>query len=70
MEHERENLKTKSESQKQNYQKPMVWYAIMPDHETTSLLQGASTFGEACEMLYQFRAQGFDDAYILLTMRI
>lgn len=54
----------------QGYAKPSVWYAVLPHHEATLLSNGASTFGEACEMLYQLRAQGFEEAYILLTIRL
>lgn len=62
--------KPTKEENLQGCTKPVVWYAVLPHHEATSILHGASTFGEACEMLYQFRHQGFEEAYILLTIRL
>lgn len=52
------------------YPKPLVWFAVLKHHEDTSFKEGAPTFGEACKILYQRKAQGYDEAYILLTIRI
>ena len=52
------------------YTKPIVWFAVMPEATTTSLKLGASTFAEACEILFKLQAKGYKDAHVLLTMRI
>ena len=52
------------------YAKPLVWVAVMPEAESTSLKLGASSFAEACEILFKLQAKGYKDAHILMTARI
>ena len=58
------------EKNKPAYPKPLVWFAVIPDALCTSLKLGASTFAEACEILFRLQAKGHKDAHILLTIRI
>jgi hypothetical protein len=52
------------------YPLPVVWFAVMPEAESTSLKLGASSFAEACEILFKLQAKGYKDAHILMTARI
>lgn len=55
---------------KAGYPLPIVWFAVMPYPQCTTLKNGAGTFAEACELLFRLQAEGFKDAHILLTIRI
>ena len=52
------------------YTKSIIWFAVMPEAESTSLKLGASSFAEACEILFKLQAEGYEDAHILMTARI